>query len=266
MPHYELENQVAIVTGAGRGMGRAIASRLSREGAAVTVADIDTDSATRVAGEIEAHDGKALGLSADVSKKADADRMVAQTVARFGRLDVLVNAAGVAVVQPLLEIDEATWDLHMNVNAKGVLFCSQAAARQMIDQGEGGRIINISSSAGKIPSGGDTPLAAYCASKHALEAITQQMGLEMARHKILVNSVFPGIVDTDMLTSIHRELARLRGVPVEKLRADTEAAIPLGRLQQPESVAAMVAFLASADASYSTGHYFDVTGGAFPYY
>ena len=266
MPRYELENQVAIVTGAGRGMGRAIALRLSREGAAVTVADLKEDSAAKVAGEIEADGGKALALRADVSRKADGDRMVAQTVERFGRLDILVNAAGVAVVQPVLEIDEATWDLQMNVNAKGVLLCSQAAARQMIEQGEGGRIINISSSAGKIPSGKDTPLTAYCASKHALEAITQQMGLEMARHKILVSSVFPGIVDTDMLTSIHRELARLRDIPVERLRADTEAAIPLGHLQQPESVAAMVAFLVSADASYTTGHYFDVTGGAFPYY
>jgi len=263
MPHYELDGQGAIVTGSGRSIGRGIALRLGREGASVTVSDIDLSSAEAVSKEIQSAGGKAIAMKMDVSKKAVADRVVAQTVDAFGRLDVLVNNAGVAQVKPAMEIEEADWDLHMNVNAKGVLFCSQAAAQQMIKQGHGGRIITILSTAARIPSGRNTALAAYVASKHAALGLIQQMSQDLAPHGILMNGVFPGIVDTPMLHNQMRRVAELTGESVDAQRKRFLAKIPMGRLQHPDDVANMVAFLASSDANYTVGQCFDVNGGAF---
>ena len=266
MPAYELANQAAIVSGAGQGMGRAIARRLAREGATVVAADINLESASRVAAEIEAQGDAALALQVDVTSRADTERMVRECAAQLGRLDIMVNNAGVLAVTPVLEIDDSAWDWQMNVNAKGVLYCSQAAARQMIAQGEGGRIITIASTAGKIPAGKDVPIAGYVASKHAAVGLTKQMALELARYNILVNCVFPGIVDTEMLKIVHGEIARLEDIPEQEVRERAQASIPLGYFQSPQKVANMVAFLCSTDADYSVGSVFDVTGGAFPYY
>ena len=265
MPRYELDDQVAIVTGAGRGIGRAIALRLAKEGASVAVADIHVGNAESVVEEIKASGGEAIALSVDVSKKADADRMVVDTVAAFGRLDILVNNAGIGVVGRLLDADEEGWHRVMDVNAKGTLLCSQAAARQMIAQGDGGRIINNASGAGKIAPGKGTPLGVYAASKHAVVAITRQMGLELSDHQILVNCLCAGIVDTPMWDLIDRETAKLERKPVGSVLADAVATIPLGRIQKPEDVAKMVAFMASADADYTTAQTFDVSGGLLPY-
>jgi meso-butanediol dehydrogenase/(S,S)-butanediol dehydrogenase/diacetyl reductase len=247
-------------------MGRAIALRLAREGTGVTVADINLETATQVANEIEAQGYRALALKADVTQREDAERMVQRTIAHFGRLDILVNNAGVIAITPVLDLSDEAWDWQMNVNAKGVLYCSQAAAKQMIAQGQGGRIITNASSAGKIPAGADVPIAGYVASKHAAVGLTKQMALELAKHNILVNLVFPGIVESEMLTMLQREVALLHGVPVEEFRKRQMESIPLGYFQPPEKVANMVAFLCSTDSDYSTGSVFDVTGGAFPYY
>ena len=265
MPRYELDGQVAIVTGAGRGIGRAIARRLAHEGASVAVSDLDVESAAGVADEITAAGGKAISLRTDVSSKADADRVVEDTVAHFGRLDILVNNAGIGAIVSLLDTDESTWDALMNVNAKGVLLCSQAAARQMIAQGGGGRIINNASGAGKMAPGKDIPLGAYAASKHAVVAITKQMGLELSSHGILVNCVCAGIVDTPMWDLIDREIAKLQGVPVGSVKAGAVASIPVGRIEQPEDVANMFAFLASEDANYLTAQTYNICGGILPY-
>lgn len=265
MPNYELDGRVALVTGGGRGIGRAIALRLARDGAFVAVADLDLNNAASVAEEIQALAGTAIPLQVDVTKREQVDKMVADTVARFGRLDILVNNAGIGAVMPLMDTDEKTWDAIMNVNAKGVLLCSQAAARQMIAQGQGGRIINNTSGAGKIAPGKGTPLGAYAASKHAAVALTKQMGLELSDHQILVNCVCAGIVDTDMWDLIDREVAKLEHVPVGSVKARAVATIPLGRIQQPEDVANVVAFLASDDASYMTGQTYNVCGGILPY-
>ncbi len=265
MPRYELNGQVAIVTGAGRGIGRAIALRLAREGASIAVADMNEANAGQVVAEIEAAGSRAFTIKVDVTQKADTERMVRETVARFGRLDILVNNAGIGAIAPLMDTDEATWDLLMNVNAKGVLLCSQAAARQMIAQGGGGRIINNASGAGKIAPGKDMPLGAYAASKHAVVGLTKQMGLELSSHQILVNCVCAGIVDTAMWDLIDREVAQLQGVPVGSVKAKAVASIPLGRIQYPEDVANVVAFLASSDASYITGQTYNVCGGILPY-
>jgi NAD(P)-dependent dehydrogenase (short-subunit alcohol dehydrogenase family) len=201
----------------------------------------------------------------DVTRKASVDQMVHDTVARYGQLDILVNNAGIGAVVPLMDTDEKTWDALMNVNAKGVLLCSQAAARQMITQGTGGRIINNASGAGKIAPGKSTPLGAYAASKHAAVALTKQLGLELSDHQILVNCVCAGIVDTDMWDLIDREVAKLENAPVGSVKARAVAGIPLGRIEQPDDVANMVAFLASDDANYITGQTLNVCGGILPY-
>ncbi|MBV7338779.1 glucose 1-dehydrogenase [Chloroflexi bacterium TSY] len=265
MPRYDLEGQVAIVTGAGRGIGRAIALRFAREGCKVTVADLDEANATQVASEIEEAGGEALAFKVDVTRKEDVGRMVHETVAQLGPLAIQVNNAGIGIIATLMETDEESWDVLMNVNAKGVLLCSQAAARQMMDQGGGGRIINNASGAGKTAPGKDVPLGAYAASKHAVVGLTKQMGLELAEHGILVNCVCAGIVDTPMWDLIDRETAKLRGVPVGSVKAAAVASIPLGRIEQPDDVANMVAFLASPDASYLTGQTYNVCGGLLPY-
>jgi NAD(P)-dependent dehydrogenase (short-subunit alcohol dehydrogenase family) len=231
----------------------------------VTVADVNEGHARDVAAEIEASGGAALALKVDVTRRAEVERMVEATVGRFGRLDILINNAGVGAVATLLDTDESTWDLLMNVNAKGTLLCSQVAARRMISQGGGGRIINNASGAGKVAPGKDMPLGAYSASKHAVVGLTKQLGLELSTYQILVNCVCAGIVDTPMWDLIDRETSRLRGVAQGTIKAWAVASIPLGRIEQPEDVANMVAFLASSDASYVTGQTFNVCGGILPY-
>ena len=226
MPKYDLDEQVAVVTGAGQGIGRAIALRFANEQAYVTVADINYENAQGVVQEIEKAGGQALPLKVDVTRKDDVERMVRQTVERFGQLDILVNNAGIGVVAPLMDTDEETWDALMNVNAKGVLLCSQAAARHMIAQGSGGRIINNASGAGKIAPGKDVPLGAYAASKHAVVALTKQMGLELSSHGILVNCVCAGIVETAMWDLIDRETAKLEGAPLGSVKARAVESIP----------------------------------------
>ena len=265
MPRYELDGQVAIVTGAGRGIGRAIARRLAHEGASVAVSDLDVENAAGVADEITAAGGKAISLRTDVSSKADADRVVEDTVAHFGRLDILVNNAGIGAIVSLLDTDESTWDALMNVNAKGYAALFAGGCQANDRPGHGGRIINNASGAGKMAPGKDIPLGAYAASKHAVVAITKQMGLELSSHGILVNCVCAGIVDTPMWDLIDREIAKLQGVPVGSVKAGAVASIPVGRIEQPEDVANMFAFLASEDANYLTAQTYNICGGILPY-
>jgi acetoin reductase-like protein len=265
VPRYDLDGKVAIVTGAGQGIGRAVAERLAREGVSVTVNDIGAERAQDVARSIEDSGGRAKPVAADVSSAADAQRLVDETVATFGRLDVLVNNAGLGAEMALLDTDEATWEALMRVNAKGVLLCSQAAARRMIAQGDGGRIINNASGAGKVAPGKDHPFGAYAASKHAVVALTKQFGLELAQHGILVNCVCAGIVDTAMWDALDRGAAEIGGLPIGEVKRRAVASIPLGRIQRPEDVANMIAFLASDDADYITATALNVCGGLLPY-
>ncbi len=263
MPSYGLDGKGAIVTGGGRNIGRGIAHRLATEGAAVAVADIDAAAGEAVAAEIQDDGGRAISVPTDVTDRSQVDRMVAQTVAAFGSLDIMVNNSGVLSTSLAIDITEDDWDRHFAVNTKGVLFCSQAAAHRMIHQGHGGRIITIVSTAGVLPSFRDTHVAAYVSSKHAAMGLIKQMSQEIASHGILMNAVFPGIVDTDMLRAIHRDVAAESGETYEDVRQRVLDLIPVGRYQTPDDVANMVAFLASADANYSVGQAFDANGGAF---
>ena len=266
MPKYEeLKGKVGIVTGAGRGIGRAIAQRLAREGVSVVVTDINPQSAETTADEIRSAEGKAIGFKVDVTHQDEVERMVSRTVSEFGALNILVNNAGVGAVAPILETDEKTWEWVMNVNAKGVFLCSKAAAKQMILQGMGGRIITNASGAGKIAPGKGTPLGVYAASKHAVVGLMKQLGLELSSHQILVTSICGGIIDTPMWDQIDREIAKLEGVPLGSVKARAVASIPLGRIQKPEDLANVVAFLASDDASYITADTINAAGGLLLY-
>ncbi|HEY8476241.1 MAG TPA: SDR family NAD(P)-dependent oxidoreductase [Chloroflexota bacterium] len=253
-----LQDKAAIVTGAARGIGRATAIRLARDGAHVVVTDLDEAGVGEVAAAIRAMGRRSVALGADVTRREDRERIVAATLAEFGRIDILVNNAGIFRMAPLLETTEEDWDATMNVNARAVFFLTQAVARQMVQQG-GGRIINVASAAAKLsnnPYGGP-----YNCSKAAVVALTKTFGLNLAKHGVRVNAVCPGIVETDMWKKLDEFIARQEGLPVgEPIRRRLES-IPVGRLETPDDVAGVIAFLAGPDSDYMTGQAINVTGG-----
>lgn len=272
----DLEGKVAIVTGAGRlrGIGRAIALRLAEDGADVVVTGAPRDPATfpegerargwqgvaSVAAEIEALGRRALALDCDVTRRDDARRAVAEALRRFGRVDVLVNNAGAAYCgdRPLWEIDEAEWHRVIDVNLNGVYQMCAAVIPAMIEGGRGGRIVNISSTAGRqgIPFYG-----AYCATKFGVIGLTQMLAQEAAPHQITVNCVAPGSVDTDMMDGTFARMAGRSGVPFEAMKQGAIRTIPLGRQGRGADIAAAVAFFAGDDAAWITGQTLNVNGG-----
>ena len=257
----KLEGKIAAITGAGSGMGRAIAIAYAREGAKVVVADINLDAAQAVADEIGAAGGEASANQTDVRDLAQAQDMVDGAVERFGGLDILVNNAGVIKILPFLDTTEADWDFMFDVNCKGILWCSQAAARQMIAQGRGGKIINLASQAGRR---GEALVLAYCASKACVISMTQSMALALAEHKINVNAIAPGIVDTPLWVDVDKQFAHLLGWEVGEPKRRFVESIPLGRIEQPEDVTGAAIFLASADSDYMTQQTLNVDGGNWP--
>ena len=268
---YDLSGKVALITGAGgrHGIGRSIALRLADEGADVVVTDIEASATAiraedRQAGwaglnsvveEIENKGRQALGLFSDVSDGAQVADMVAKTLDQFGKIDILVNNAGSRPGKdrvPVLELEEEAFDEVQRVNVRGTYLVSRAVATHMVNRGGGGKIINISSGAGKR---GIARYAAYCASKFAVIGFTQAMAQEMAVNQINVNAICPGLVDTE------RE-----GESGEEYRADMvrERAfrVPMGRIAQGDDIARMAAFLASAESDYVTGLSISVSGGS----
>ena len=250
----------AMVTGAARGIGRAIALRLSADGFAVTVADLPAASGAldAVAAELAAAGSPGLAVTLDVTDGDAVDAAVAQHVAVFGGLDVMVANAGIAVTAPLLETTAEQFRRTVDVNLAGVFHCYRAAGRQMIAQGRGGRLIGAASvaahRAGKWQS-------AYSASKFAVRGLSQAVAQELAEFGITVNVYSPGVVHTPMWESIDQEMAARRGTAPGSELGAMVAGIPLGRLETPEDVAGVVAFLASPDAGYITGQSIVVDGG-----
>lgn len=248
---------IAVVTGAGSGIGRAIARELAGRGHRVHVTDRDAEAAAAVAGELSEKSWGQL----DVTDGAAAQAVADEIADRHGRLDVWVSNAGISQMAPFTEITGEALDLTLAVNLKGVFLCGQAAARSMRRLGAGGVIVNLASMAGKQ---GRVPyLADYVASKFGVVGLTQAMAFELAADRIRVNCVCPGYVATPMQD---RELAweaSLRGVSPEEVRDLWVADTPMGRLEQPEDVARAVAFLAGADAGFVTGEALAVNGGAF---
>ena len=253
-----LRDKVAIVTGGGRGIGRAICERLAREGAVSVVADLDGGEAERTAAEIEAAGGSAFGIALDVTRQADIDGAVETVVSRAGRIDILVNNAGVFDLSPLLEQTRESWDRIHDVNVKGLFFMLQAAAARMVAQGEGGRIINLASQAGRR---GEALVANYCASKAAVISITQSAALALTEHDITVNAIAPGIIETPMWSVVDGLFAKHQNLPPGEPKRRAVEAIPAGRIGEPEDVAAAIAFLASEDAAYITAQTLNVDGG-----
>ncbi len=278
---YDLEGKTAIVTGAaGRlGIGRAIATRLALEGADVVVTDVrrsldairaeDQQSGWQglpsVVEEIESMGRESVGLYSDVSDSGQVADMLRQALDKFGKVDILVNNAGSRPGKdrvPVVELEEEAFDEVLRVNVRGTYLCSQAVAQHMIARGGGGKIINISSGAGKK---GMARYAAYCASKFAVIGFTQAMAQEMARYKVNVNAICPGLVDTERVDFIAAALAP-EGESAVEYRADMTreraAIVPMGRIAHGADIARAAAFLASAESDYMTGLSISVSGGA----
>ena len=252
-----LAEKSAIVTGAGRGIGRATALRFAREGADVLVPDLDPRTAEETAREIQRLGRKGVPLQVDVTRMADIQRMVETALREFGKIDILVNNAGITRVKDPLQLTEADWDRTLDLNAKALFFCTQAVAREMIKR-KSGVILNATSISGRS---GKPMMVDYCASKFAVIAITQSLALAWAKHGVRVNAVAPGIVDTDMWVSIDREWSALEGKPTGEMKRSRVAAIPLGRIETPEDVSNLYTFLATDEASYITGQTYNVCGG-----
>ena len=256
--NFTLEGKTALVTGAGAGIGRAVAIAMAQSGAAVAVCDIALDSARAVSDAIEAAGGKAIAINADVGDLAEIDRMVTAARDALGPVDVLVNNAGITRAAYIMDLTEDDWDRMQRVNAKGVFFCLQRVARDMIEDG-GGRIINMASIAGRGFK--DTSNAAYASTKGAVIALTRIAAHQLARHDINVNAVCPGVTRTAIVDDIISTRAARDGISVEEATDRFAAGIPIRRANDPEDIAAMCVFLASGAARNITGQAYNVDGG-----
>jgi len=245
-----LKNKVAIVTGGNSGIGQAIVLELARQGASVVIDYVAHPEATSaLEKEIATLGSESIGVQADVSKPADLHKLIDAAVSRFGRVDIMVNNAGIETRTSVLDTTEAQYDAVMNVNLKSAFFGTQIAARQMIKQGGGGRIINITSVHEDWPMPGNTP---YCLAKGGMRMLTRTAGVELAKHNILVVGVGPGAVETPINLSTMNDPDRL---------AALNAAIPLGRMARPSEIASVVGFVAGDGASYLTATTIFADGG-----
>ncbi|MFC0398382.1 L-iditol 2-dehydrogenase [Paraburkholderia rhizosphaerae] len=252
-----LQDKVAILTGAASGIGEAVARRYLDEGARCALVDV------KPAGEFgdalrDAHGERVLTISADVTRREDIERIVAQTIRRFGRVDILFNNAALFDMRPLLDESWDIYDKLFAVNVKGMFFLMQAVAQRMVEQGEGGKIINMSSQAGRR---GEALVSHYCATKAAVLSYTQSAALALAPHRINVNGIAPGVVDTPMWEQVDALFARYENRPLGEKKRLVGEAVPLGRMGLPADLTGAALFLASADADYITAQTLNVDGG-----
>jgi len=250
----KLAGKVAVVTGGARGIGLAIAEGLARAGARICIADIDR-TAPEAAGKLGQG---SFSLRLDVTQLESIDAMVAAVKQRAGRIDILVNNAAIFDMAPIGEITEASFDKIFAVNVKGLLFTLQAVAREMIAGGQGGKIINIASQAGRR---GEPLVAVYCASKAAVISLTQSAGLALIKHRINVNGIAPGVVDTAMWDEVDALFAKYEGLALGEKKRLVGEAVPFGRMGKPEDHVGAAVFLASADSDYVVAQTLNVDGG-----
>ena len=256
-----LNGKVALVTGAASGIGKACALALAEAGAEVVAADINAAGAQATVDAISAFQRKAVAVPTDVGDLGQIDHMVKQALAAFGQIDILVNNAGVTRRADIMDLTEADWDRIHRVNAKGVFFCLQRVAREMIPR-RSGRIINIASIAGKGYAG--TSNAAYAASKGAVISLTFTAAQQLAKHDINVNAICPGVTRTALSNDNLVIRAQQAGISVEEMERQRVKDIPIGRANEPEDIAAMAVFLASPGARNITAQTYNVDGGIVP--
>jgi NAD(P)-dependent dehydrogenase (short-subunit alcohol dehydrogenase family) len=250
-----LKDKTAIVTGGARGIGEAIVRAYVAEGASVVIADVEIVKAEALAVELA---GKALAIRLDVRDIASIDALVAATVSKLGGIDILVNNAGVFNMSPLSEITEADFDRQFGINVRGLIFMTKAVAAQMEKQGRGGKIINMSSQAGRR---GEANVTVYCASKAAVISITQSLGLELIKSRINVNAIAPGVVDTPMWDHVDALFAKYEKRPIGEKKRIVGEAVPAGRMGVPDDYRGPAIFLASAESDYVVAQTLNVDGG-----
>ncbi|ESW66965.1 L-iditol 2-dehydrogenase [Mesorhizobium sp. M1060] len=250
-----LKGKSALITGSARGIGRAFAEAYTREGATVAIADINLAAAENTAAEIGAN---AYPVRLDVSDLASIQASVKAVETKTGGLDILINNAALFDLAPIVEITEASYDKLFSVNVAGTLFMLQAAARSMIARGKGGKIINIASQAGRR---GEPLVAVYCATKAAVISLTQSAGLDLIKHRINVNGIAPGVVDSDMWDEVDALFAKYENRPKGEKKRLVGEGVPYGRMGKPEDLTGMAVFLASDDAEYIVAQTYNVDGG-----
>ena len=250
-----LAGKTALITGAARGIGLAFARAYLAEGAEVAIADINLSAAEKAA---ESLGPKAHAIALDVTRQDSIDAGFAEAIGRMGKLDILINNAALFVAAPTVEITRADYDKLFAVNVAGTLFCQQAAARHMIDRGQGGTIINMASQAGRR---GEGLVAVYCATKAAVISLTQSAGLDLIRHGINVNAIAPGVVDGEHWDGVDAFFAKYEGKPKGQKKKEVGAAVPFGRMGTAEDLTGMAIFLATPEAKYIVAQCFGVDGG-----
>ncbi len=250
-----LAGKTALITGAARGIGKAFAQAYVREGARVAIADIDIEKARNTASDLGS---AAIAVELDVTSQSSIDLAVSQTIEELGQIDILINNAAIFSAAPITEISKDDYQRVFDINVSGTLFTLQAVARHMIARGDGGKIINMASQAGRR---GEPLVAVYCATKAAVISLTQSAGLNLIQHGINVNAISPGVVDGDHWDGVDARFAELEGKKPGQKKKEVGEAVPFGRMGQAEDLTGMAVFLASDEANYIVAQTYNVDGG-----
>jgi D-sorbitol dehydrogenase (acceptor) len=249
------QNKVVFITGAARGIGKSFAETFAKEGAKVVIADINIEGATTTAQEIGSN---ALAVKMDVTKQDSIDQAVNTAVDQLGGIDILINNAAIFTAAPITEIQREDYQQVFDINVSGTLFTLQAVAKKMIERGNGGKIINMASQAGRR---GESLVAVYCATKAAVISLTQSAGLNLIKHKINVNAISPGVVDGEHWDGVDAFFAKYEEKPLGQKKKEVGEGVPYGRMGLPSDLVGMAMFLASEESNYVVAQTYNVDGG-----